>query len=347
MWSMQPKVMRGRRDDAGDGGTGPFLTGPDRLRELARVAGDLGADEMVHDSIAFAERTDAAELIDAALERFTDRLIFEIDERRAALMRPPALSGSHAAELGTAISNAQLWLRDASHESADDQDALVARVKAERDRFLATFEAAAAELRDAVALTHAGRWELWPRFVERVNETARARVRQWMTAERSKIGSMYREALERYSAANQQLVERIRASGVAIESDIVVESAWNPPELDAASVAANPPLRWRSVLRAVTGSSDRAAMLEEATEILRQAMESGSARIVDAFREALILARRRMEWEVALQLRATADSLKRASDAARSAQSEGAQGIANELNRLDELANRLAKIADL
>ena len=101
---MQTRVMRGRRADADETGTRRQSSGPDRLRDLARIAGDLGAEELVHDAIAFAERSDLTpEMIDAAVERYADRLIFELDERRAALMRPPALTGSHSAALGLVI----------------------------------------------------------------------------------------------------------------------------------------------------------------------------------------------------------------------------------------------------
>src|SRR5512144_3439195 len=101
---MQARVMRGLGPDADDSGSRRFPSGAERLRELARIAGDLGADEMVHDAVALAERDDLTpDIVDAALARFSDRLVFEIDERRTALMRPPALSGSHAAELRASI----------------------------------------------------------------------------------------------------------------------------------------------------------------------------------------------------------------------------------------------------
>jgi hypothetical protein len=343
---MQPKVMRGRRADAGDSGTRSFATGQDRLRDLARIAGDLGADEMVHDAVALAERSDATtDLMNAAVERFADRLIFEIDERRSALMRPPALSGSHATVLRNAIADAQQWLRESSHQSTAEQDAIVDRLKAERDRFLATFHAAAALLRTAVEREGVGRWQLRQAAAGHATGIAAAAVREWASEIRPRAAAMHREAVEGYARATQQLIERIRAAGVSVEGELTGDAAdIAHPERTGATMA--PPLGWRSMARAVIGSSDRSAAIHEAMSVLREAMESGSAHVVDAFRDALTLARRRIEWEIALQLRATADALKRASDAARAAQSEGAQGMATELNRLDELANRLAMIVD-
>jgi len=341
---MQPKVMRGRRADAGDSGTRAFATGQDRLREFARIAGDLGADEMVHDAVALAERSEATtDLMNAAVERFADRLVFEIDERRAALMRPPALSGSHATRLRNAIADAQQWLRQSSHQSSAEQDAIVDRLKAERDRFLATFDAAAALLRTAVEREGVGRWQLRQAAADHARGIAAAAVREWASEIRPRAAAMHREAVEGYARATQQLIERIRAAGLSVEGELTVDAAdMTQPERAGATI--RPPLGWRSMARAVIGSSDRSAALNEAMTVLREAMESGSAQVIDAFRDQLTLARRRIEWEIALQLRATADALKRAADAAHAAQTEGAQGMAAELNRLDDLANRLSKL---
>ena len=104
-----------------------------------------------------------------------------------------------------------------------------------------------------------------------------------------------------------------------------------PPTVQLHTVT--PPFRWR-----------RPRLHDEAREVYQQALAVGSQQIIDAFHEAMMLSRRRIEWEIALRLRATADALKRAADTARSAQSEGASGIAVELNRLDELSRRLAAL---
>ncbi len=337
---MQTKVIRGRRAEEGDGGTRRHAGDPNRLRDLARIAGDLGADEMVHDAVAFADRNDlTAEMIDAAVERYADRLTFELDERRAALMRPPALTGSHSAELGALIASAQQWLRELAQQSTTEQDGLIARLNAERDRFLSRFDLAAARLRQDIEQAVVGRWRLRALAMERAGEVAAARVREWFAEVKSKAEAMQVEAIGRYAIATRQLVERIRATGVKIEDE---------GGLAAAAVPASPPLavelrlpfRWSSIL----GSSDRNGALAEASALMRDAMENGSAQIVNAYHEALLLARRRFEWEIALRLRAIADSVKRAADAARAAQSEGAQGIANELNRLDELLRRVAVV---
>jgi hypothetical protein len=316
------------------------LAGPDRLRDLARIAGDLGADEMVHDAVAFAERSDlTGEMIDAAVERYADRLVFELDERRAALMRPPALTGSHSAQLGAAIASAQQWLRELAQQSTKEQESLIARLNAERDRFLSRFDLAAARLRKDVEQGVVGRWRLRRWAIERAREIAATRVKEWFAEVKSKAEAMQLEAMGRYAIATHKLVERIRATGVKIEDDAGAPAAAVPAS-PPAEVEMRPPFRWSSI----AGSSDRDAALLEASALMREAMESNSAQIVNAFHEALLLARRRFEWEIALRLRAIADSLKRALDAARAAQSEGAQGIANELNRLDELGRRVATV---
>ncbi|MGZ4809716.1 MAG: hypothetical protein ACXVIJ_03580 [Thermoanaerobaculia bacterium] len=312
--------------------------GPDRLRDLARIAGDLGADEMVHDAIAFVERTDlTSETIDAAIERYADRLIFELDERRAALMRPPALTGSHAAELGAAIASAQLWLKELAQHATAEQESLMTRLNTERQRFLDRFDLAASRLRGDIQQAVAGRWQLRRWALHRASEIAATRVKDWFADVSSRAESMQADAIRRYATATQQLVERIRAAGVKIEDDGGAVSVA-APALPTMGLEPEVPFGWRSII----GSSDREAVLAEASAQLREAMEKGSAQIVSAFHEALLLARRRFEWEIALRLRAIGDSLDRASAAARSAQAEGAQGIANELNRLDELGRRVA-----
>ena len=290
----------------------------DRLRELARIAGDLGADEMVHDAVALAERHDAPlDLIDAAMGRFVERLKFEIEERRTALMRPPALSGSHAAELRASIANAQQWLRDLSGE-ADESDARLTR---DREQFLSSMEAI--ELPETKNRQTA---------IEEANDIAQKKLRQWAATLMEPAKGMHGEIVERHTRAMEALIQRIRASGLSIEGDIVVDTTFVPPVIEIRTVT--PPFRWR-----------RPRVLDEAREVLQSALAIGSQQVIDAFHEILTLPRRRIEWEIALRLRATADALNRAADAAHDAQREGAKGIADELNRLDGLASRLAKLA--
>src|SRR6266849_4980489 len=231
---MQTKVIRGRRAEEGDGGTRRHAGDPNRLRDLARIAGDLGADEMVHDAVAFADRNDlTAEMIDAAVERYADRLTFELDERRAALMRPPALTGSHSAELGALIASAQQWLRELAQQSTTEQDGLIARLNAERDRFLSRFDLAAARLRQDIEQAVVGRWRLRALAMERAGEVAAARVREWFAEVKSKAEAMQVEAIGRYAIATRQLVERIRATGVKIEDEGgLAAAAAVPMDLD-------------------------------------------------------------------------------------------------------------------
>jgi hypothetical protein len=300
---------------------------------------------MVHDLVAVAERTDVtADYLDASLERYSDRLVFEIAERRAALMHPPPLTGSHSAELGAAIANAQQWLRELSHASTVEQEAVIERLHRERDAFLSTFDSAATELREAIAQSRASRWLLRRWAVDRANEIAAARVRGWIEAVASRSEAMHADAVDRYARATQELVDRIQAAGVKIDEDVAVDASYVSPDPQSAAVTVRPPFGWRSLLNAIAGSSDRNAALTEAAVILREAMESGSAQIVNALRDTLLLARRRFEWEIALRLRATADALRRASESARSTQLEGATGIANELNRLDDLAKKVERL---
>ena len=317
MWSMQPKVMRGRRPDADDSGSRRLVTGPERLRELARIAGDLGADEMVHDAVALVERDDVTpDVIDAALTRFTDRLVFEIDERRAALMRPPALSGSHSAELRASIVNAQQWLRDLSTEADVSEE----RLRLSRERFLGNAREAEVEAtKDR------------KKAIAQANDLAVARVREWAAQMAAEVRALHAAAVEKHAAAIHRLAERIREAGVPIEDDIAVDTEFIEPAVEPHRVTL--PFRWR-----------KPPIAEEARDVFQQALAIGSQQVVDAFHEAMTLARRRLEWEIALRLRATADSLKRAAETARIAQGEGAPGIANELNRLDDLSKRLSML---
>lgn len=307
------KKLRG----ADDSGSRRFITGPDRLRELARIAGDLGADEIVHDAVALAERADASpELMDAAISRYGDRLVFEIDERRTALMRPKALSGTHASELRAAILNAQQWLRDV----AADDDAGEESLREERRRFLATADRVdlpeVKKRRDAI---------------DAANTLAVEQVYAWAKGLASRMKSLHGDAVARQASAVQSVIGRIRAAGVPIEADLAVDATFAPTEIEPYRVT--PPFSLR-----------RSPDDEETRSVFREAVAAGSQRVLDAFHEAVTLSRRRLEWEVALRLRATADSLKRAAEAATAAQAEGAQAIANELNRIDDLAKRLAKL---
>ena len=307
------KKLRG----ADDSGTRRYLTATERLRELARIAGDLGADEVVHDAVALAERSDATpELMDAAIARYADRMIFEIDERRAALMRPKALSGSHAAQMRSAILDAQQWLRDAASEA----DAVEEPLREERERFLA-------EINDTSLRPTKNRREA----IEHANAVAAERVTSWAASMGRRMRALHHAALERYVATLQSLIGKIRAAGVPIENDLPADSSYTAPTFEPHTVS--PPFKWR-----------RPRVGDESRAILHEAATVGSQRVLDAFHEAVTLARRRLEWDVALRLRATADALKRASDVATAAQAEGAHAIANELNRIDELAKRLGKL---
>ena len=314
---MQTRVMRGVGPDAGDSASRRLLSGAERLRELARIAGDLGADEMVHDAVALAERGDLTpDIVAAVIGRFSDRLVFEIDERRTALMRPPALSGSHAAELRASIASAQQWLRDLSSEADASDDPL----RVSRERFLGVADG-------GEPIETRNRKEA----IARANDAAMARVRAWSAQMAAEMKALHVGAMNKHAEAIHRLARRIREAGVPIDDDIAVDTSFIEPRVEPQPVT--PPFRWR-----------KPPVADEARDVFRQVVAVGSQQVIDAFHEAMTLARRRLEWEIALRLRATADALKRAADAARAAQSEGASGIANELNRLDDLARRLAQL---
>lgn len=313
-------------------GTGPPRDWPKLVDRLAELAHESGAD-----------------LVESARERETraivGRLRRDLDEQRAALLRPLTDSEQRVKLIRAAVADAERALMDLGHLLSAEQERLAHGFADERDDFFGrALPAAQAELRERMASQrtegHLAR--------SLALEQARAVVRRWAERWREEQGphaeALYRQAEHRFIDLANSFLERLAAvpelAAVPVLSAEVgfrVKSGFHYTEMlrvapvSAATWFMDLALPWRRERR----------IERDAIAYLRRLLEVNSARIKNDFEECVTESRRLLERDIREQLRRLITSADTALDVARQAHTAWTTAVRARLDSIDSVRRRL------
>jgi hypothetical protein len=272
----------------------------------------------------------------------TARLLADLDEQRAALLRPVAESEARAGSLRRAVDEAEGALADLGHRLAAVEERLARAFAEERDRFFASaVSGAVSDLTRALERDPAAGGTLRERAVDHANVAARQWLERWRLEQEPRVEALYREAMERFVALADECRTRLAS----------VPGLERVPPLDVdPGLSARSRLHYTEMLTIAPGSTAavlldavrspkarRRAVAREASAYLERLLEVNSARVKNDFLDRVAESRCRLELDLRARLREIATSADRALDRARRAHAEGAEAIARRLGALEHL----------
>ena len=295
--------------------------------------------------------TTAAALVQAAEARGSDRLarrlLVEIDQQRAALIRPLGESKQHVAALRACVAAAQRAVNDLGPLFTAEQERL-SRVFAEQwNAFLAgALPAARTELATAMPAMHGRRDEVRRRALRFAQEVAEPWLDRWRSEAEPAAERLYGEAAQRFADLANEFLERLAAANEALADlprTVDVELRFRTRSrfyfTDLVRSTTRSPVEW--VLDALRPpAAARRAIARAADAHLRDLLSTNAARIVNDFDERVLESRRRLESEIRAQLEAICASAQRALARARVQHAAGSDAVRGELARLDRLRDR-------
>lgn len=301
---------------------------PTLAESLMTLARQAGAD-MVHEAQA------------RGIRRLADRVVRELDEQRAALLRPVEESESSIASLRKSVTEAERALEDLGYLFTAEQVRLSAAFALVREAFLSkTLPTAAAEIEKAGATSRKAAAEL-------SREIAGRSLEAWLPKVEPAAEDLYREATKRFVELANGFLERLSASDETFAGNparpIEPETGFRTGRRfyfnDLFELA--PP---QGILSDALRSSE--ATRRESANYLRTLLELNSTRLVNDLDERVLESRRRMETEIRERLRERLDSAIRALGRAKARQSAGAAAVEAELARIDSLRARALALSD-
>ena len=314
-------------------GTGPGRDWKGLVARLAALASGSGAD-----LVRAAERRGVATLI--------AKFLHDLDEQRAALVRPLEESEARVAGLRSAVAAAERALEDLGHRLTAAQERLARAFTAERDGFFArTLPEARRELEAAIGSERAAGAALRVRAVEHADAIARRWLDRWRREQEPRAGALYEKAMARFVA----LVNEFQGSLAG------VPGLGELPSLGAeVGFRTRSRFRYTGMLRVapvsarlrlldlVPGRRRRLRAVERAAgRYLERLLEVNSARLTNDFEARVVESRRVLETELRDRLRELAASAERALESARQARAAGAAGVSARLERLGRLRERI------
>jgi len=278
-----------------------------------------------------------------ALQRLGARVMHEIDERRAALLRPVEENQQRLQTLQRGVDEAQRSLRDLSFLFMAEERDLNVRFAAERDRFLENVTAGAVdELRREVRAADVRATALRDFAMRAAQRIAEQRVRTWLVEIEPRAERMYAKAVERFIALSRDFVGQFGDVAERIDFDQTFRTRRRfffttlsalTGRLPGASVV--------DVFR--TRSSFLAKTLRDGEMFLRRLLNANSARVANDLTDRVLESRRRLESEIRRQLQNLVAAATRAAERARAMQESGADRVKGELDDLDRIATRVAE----
>jgi GTPase SAR1 family protein len=302
------------------------------------------------DRLAQLARESRADLVDSARERETrtigDRLRGELDEQRAALLRPLVDSERRVALIRAAAADAERALTDLGHLLSAEQARLAQRFADERDGFFErTLPAAQAELRDHMAAQRTAGRLVRSVALEQARTVARRWAEHWREEQGPRAETLYRQAEQRFIDLASSFRARLAAVpelatlpatasphvGFRIKSGFHYTEMLRVAPTSAATWLMDHVLAWRR---------DR-AVERDGMAYLRRLLEVNSARIKNDFEERVTESRRLLERDIRDQLGRLITSADTALNLARQARTAGAAAVRGRLESIDRIRSQL------
>lgn len=300
-----------------------------RLRALAR---DSGAD-----LVRSAETR--------GLRRLSGRLLHEVSERRAALLRPMRETEERLASLRGAVEEAKRSLGDLSFLFMSEERNLSVRFGQEREHFLAEVTPAALkELRKAIGKAEVRRGSLRDFAMRAAQRIAEQRIRTWLSEIEPRAEEMYAQAVERFIQLSREFVGRL-AGEVAerIDFDPTFRTKRRFFFTDLSALTGRLP--GASIFDGVRPHSNFVnKTIRDADRFLHRLLDTNSARVANDLLDRVVESRRRLESEIRNQLENLVGAATRAAEQARETQASGAERVRDQVESLEAIGSRIASI---
>ncbi|MBI4587817.1 MAG: dynamin family protein [Candidatus Rokubacteria bacterium] len=297
-------------------------------------------DALVDRLVSLAEQSGADLVRSAATRGVTDlieRLLRELDEQHAALLRPIEESEARVEALRRAVADGERSLEELAHRLTAVQEGLSRRFTEERDRFFhRVLPDALRDLHGTIGVERATGAALRQRAIGHAIEVANRWLRRWRQEQEPQAEALYREATERFVELVNQFQERLaavpgleRLPRLTPEAGFKAKSRFHPTEM----LAVVPASVGKWILDLVVVRARRLRAIErDAGRYLERLLEVNSARIKNDFVDRVVESRRLLERELRSLLRELSASAERALEHARQAQAAGAAPVKAKLD---------------
>ncbi len=295
-------------------------------------------------------RHSGADLIMAAEKRGTtaliERLLRELDEQHAALLRPIEESQARVAVLRSAVAEAERSLEELGHRFTAVQERLSRTFTEERDRFFSwALPGAQRELQEAIRPERTTGPALRRRAIDHAIEVTKRWLDRWRQEQEPQVEALYREAVDRFVELVNRFQETVaRVPGLeglprlSAEAGVRTRSRFHYTEM--LTVAPSSASKWLPDL-VKTRSRRVRAVERDALDYLERLLEVNSARIKNDFQDRVVESRRFLEKEIRDRLREFWASAERALESARDAQATGSAAVKARLERIQVLRSQI------
>lgn len=288
------------------------------------------------------------------LQRFSASLQRSVDERVRALKEPISNSEQRIANLRQTVSQAEQSLRDLGALFSAEQTRLSNTLLARRKNFMrevgpSAFQEFVAESKSVtIIFGPALRREL----LSIAQDAAKRQVMPWLDSEEKHAEELYRAVTQRFVNVINGLLQRIAAEPMtefshlpaALDSErgFRTRSRFYFHDMITIAQPASPLLY---SLDALMGALHlRAWFGKDGERFLQQILDTNASRVQGDVEQRVVESRLHLESEVRHLLREVSATAEQALTKARELMAAGADAVANELERLNGLANELNKL---
>ncbi|HUB10234.1 MAG TPA: dynamin family protein [Myxococcales bacterium] len=333
---------------------GPLLEVSGLAQRSGRAVGDWPA--LVERLTKLAAEA-GADLVHRSGERWfhllAARLKRDLAEQRAALERPLEETAGRIAELRSTLGTIDQTLGDLGHLFSAEQERLADQLVCERETFVAdALPGARAELREWLGARRSRGGALWKGAAKEAQRIAGVRLARWFTAQQPIAEERYRAAARRFADLANEELARLARVGLAGAEQL-------PPELAAElgfrsrsrlfytelwELAARSPAVWLATTLG-TEARARSAVQKTMDGYLAELLSMNATRVQNDFDERILESRRRLEAEIRTLLTSASSSAERALARAQAAHRAGTGVVQEAIDRTALLELELAELA--
>ena len=309
-------------------------------RALRTLSAEAGADMVV-----------AAE--QRGTVRLTQALKSELEERRAALVRPLDESEARLAILRQSVGEAERALAELRVLLAAEEQRLQEAFRQRQEGFLVTARSEALrELDFGIRGLDAPRRKMRERGYAIAREIAGQAVEKWRKDVEPAAEDMYRKSVTRFVLLANEFLTRVASTGepgmdglpraLEPETGFRIETGLYYTHL---MYMTTNPIPWvLDLVRSRSRTED--ALLRKVGEYLGRILEANSSRVANDLGERVSASRSRLQSQVHASLRRIVEIAAKAIETARERRGEGAAAVQAELARLESLLSRTATLVN-
>jgi GTP-binding protein EngB required for normal cell division len=319
----------------------------------SKGSGPSRDEALLRDQLERLARESGAKLVAAAEERGLTRLavalLRELDGLRDALLRPIADSRRLVEQLSATIADAERSLNDLAYLFKAEQERVSGKCAERREKFLAeALPAALMQFHEAIGRTQCRGFALRSLATALAQEISRDWLDRWLSQERPAAEQMYRQSAERFVGMANEFLERLADSGGAALADlprsVTAETGFTKESrLYYAEHFGFPRQTFLGWLGELFHTRQRqvATIEAEVRRYLDTLLTINSTRILNDLDERVRDSARRLEAQIRWHLKEVRDTARRTLEHAARKQSQGAEAVRTEIERIDSLREQL------